>query len=788
MSQELHYTSVPRGLQAGSRGFCTVAVTPSLSGPLRERLEGLSGYQQIFPPHDPDAARNPVVFAHHRLNLGGRLSSVLSRVSFAGLDYTERSNKYAHHVVVDPSERPTAGPAWLLSQPGFMDHSWQGEPRLLSSGRPVPQGDHPGGVAHAWETVTGDAGWAGALAESFLAAPGRPAFLVFDPGQDLLSLFVEALALIPPEKRWDVEFNTYFTQLPQGLTCAWRGVVAGTPLAKQAARTPGALVIDLRAALGQAQGGPLVDQARTGLLRLVPDKLIETPDPSEQDRRWQAEAPPEGARLAKPIADEERVPAYDVRLGPPTFRSGSKRSTLVHPTPRSGARTAWWIAGSLAAFGLLGMLSFFMWRGSESTDVIEQATKAVETKRKIAAEVQVGPAAKVDAAKEAVPITAEPNPAPKPEPVPKPSPPPFVGPLSADKTPNAAATSPDPARAAQLDPLPTFIELPKPPASGLGPQIRTEQTYRIPHDVKALELVLEPDNLRATSIDVQGSDPSRRSWAIEVPSAGLSATVKLAQFETAGDRLTFSWNVEEVRKRPEMAEAFLDSLLSVETTSQGRRHIALRALKLPSKAAISLIEPGKKAEGLKPRTLRRPWAESSDLENPKAESWALENSKWDLCIRMCRIDVVDEKSQKLSPGVPKPEPNGGGQNLEIMEGRLWMKIIPDGRFVNATLNFDAKTTKDIKKLESLKAASLTRNAKLKDLMRNHEAHKTEIDDLEAENEELDKMKKELEPVIHVYNLVDHAVKAELSLIMAIRMKDGSFIDIARIGAYADQPK
>ena len=110
MSQELHYTSVPRGLLPGTRGFCTVACTPNMSGPLRERLESLSGYQQVFPPHDPKVGLNPVVFSHHRLNLGGRSYSVLSRVCFAGLDYTSRSNKYAHHVVLDPAERPPAVP------------------------------------------------------------------------------------------------------------------------------------------------------------------------------------------------------------------------------------------------------------------------------------------------------------------------------------------------------------------------------------------------------------------------------------------------------------------------------------------------------------------------------------------------------------------------------------------------------------------------------------------------------------------------------------------------------
>ena len=61
MSQELHYTSVPRGLKPGSRGFCTVGMTPHMPGPLVDRLEALSGYQPFFPPHDPSAALNPVV-------------------------------------------------------------------------------------------------------------------------------------------------------------------------------------------------------------------------------------------------------------------------------------------------------------------------------------------------------------------------------------------------------------------------------------------------------------------------------------------------------------------------------------------------------------------------------------------------------------------------------------------------------------------------------------------------------------------------------------------------------
>src|SRR5256885_901966 len=67
MSQELIYTSVPRGLKPGAKGFCTVAMSANMPGALVERLESLSGYRPVFPLGDPSAARNPVNWSHWRL-------------------------------------------------------------------------------------------------------------------------------------------------------------------------------------------------------------------------------------------------------------------------------------------------------------------------------------------------------------------------------------------------------------------------------------------------------------------------------------------------------------------------------------------------------------------------------------------------------------------------------------------------------------------------------------------------------------------------------------------------
>jgi hypothetical protein len=264
MSQELHYTSVPRGLKPGSRGFCTVGQTPHMSVALADRLEALSGYQPVFPPHDPSAPLNPIVFSHLRLTIAGKTMSVLSRIGPAGLDYTGRPNKYAHHVVLDASERPEGGPAWLLSQPGFLQSAWEGDPREIPAGRVPPHGDHQPGAARAWQALTGDGGWAGVLAKAFLADPRRTAFLVFRPGMDVLSLFVEALALLPAARRWDVDFSTYFTPLPQGVNCAWRAVLEGSAEAKNARRLPNVLVLDLCQVMARAQGGALVHLGRTG--------------------------------------------------------------------------------------------------------------------------------------------------------------------------------------------------------------------------------------------------------------------------------------------------------------------------------------------------------------------------------------------------------------------------------------------------------------------------------------------------------------------------------------------
>jgi hypothetical protein len=238
MVQELYYTSAERGLQLGSTGYCTVARTGGMSRALQARLEELSSYRTLFAAEDAHSAHNPVVFSHSRVTADGQTYSVLSRIAPSTRDYSGRGVYFAHHVVVAGSERPRAGPADLALQPSVFANKWDGEVRELAAGRSLPNGELPIGVCQSWKRLTGDAGWAGVVAEHLTTNPTPPFYFIYDAGTDVLPLIREVLSLLPPERRWDVTYTTYFTAIDGKGQFTLRGVVRGTKEASIARNGP----------------------------------------------------------------------------------------------------------------------------------------------------------------------------------------------------------------------------------------------------------------------------------------------------------------------------------------------------------------------------------------------------------------------------------------------------------------------------------------------------------------------------------------------------------------------
>ena len=280
MSLELLYTSATAGLRPGTRGFCTVLHTGGTPANLVSRLEGLSGYRHVYAPQSESAGRNPVRYSHLRFAVGGQHVSVVSRVAAYGVDYSGRTNKLAHHVVPEPHELPAAGPAWLLSQQGLMRTEWNGETQTPISGPPIPAGDVEPAICQRWESLAGDAGWGGVVAEAFSNVRAKPLWLIHSLDQHpyMLELINESIAILPRQQRWLATFSTYYTNLPPEIDCRVRCVLNDTDEAR-AAKAQGN-VVDLTERLPESPPTSYTELARTGQVPLVAKETVaNSPDP-----------------------------------------------------------------------------------------------------------------------------------------------------------------------------------------------------------------------------------------------------------------------------------------------------------------------------------------------------------------------------------------------------------------------------------------------------------------------------------------------------------------------------
>ena len=298
MSHELIYTSAQSGLSAGSKGYCTVAATPGMSKQLSDLLESLSGYRHLVPPATPGSERNPVNFAHYRVSVGGTPMSILSRVADAGLDYSGRSNKLAHHIALDSHELLGSGPASVISN-SVHRATWDAEPHQLAVRNVVSAEELGSRVCSAWAAITGDAGWAGVVAESVGNAK-KTGYILFEPGTNVLPLLVEVERLL--DDPWSFTFSTFYTSLPPGVKCQWRCVPNGSEEGKRA-RIRSVTVIDL-SMQGVPKSSALVEAARGGKR-------------PKQERSWSGTEPTGPNDFVLPEASAENseiIPSSDLVL------------------------------------------------------------------------------------------------------------------------------------------------------------------------------------------------------------------------------------------------------------------------------------------------------------------------------------------------------------------------------------------------------------------------------------------------------------------------------------------
>lgn len=232
MPWELIYTSAPRGLRAGASGYCTVAQSRGLREDLAAALERRSLFA-----HET-RGESPFYFSFRNLSIGGSTWRVLSRATDAGLDFTGRRHFLIHHLVLDSEwEVGHVQPVDLLLGWKGWKEKWEGPPAELPT---VGWQDVLAGLprirlpAHAWSSITGDAGWA--TAPHRLASPVAWLTESLAP-QDLLRLMGESLAIVEwrqAGKSWLTPLDAGGASNPVSKDCHWAGRTLwrgeGTPI------------------------------------------------------------------------------------------------------------------------------------------------------------------------------------------------------------------------------------------------------------------------------------------------------------------------------------------------------------------------------------------------------------------------------------------------------------------------------------------------------------------------------------------------------------------------------
>jgi len=199
MPLQLIFTSAPQGLTPGRSGYCTVARHRAVPDRLAQLLES------VGTPHERPEGET---FTFRLLEAGGKNWCVLSRFVARGLDYTQRDNRLAHHLIFSLEEAAVLPPpAAIAGRWKGWRNEWSGAPTWLEGeDRPLQlETQTPLTPAVTWREETGT----GAKAAWLINASSPAAVGLLNPPETLrlLRLLAEASALLG-KSSWVATFTT----------------------------------------------------------------------------------------------------------------------------------------------------------------------------------------------------------------------------------------------------------------------------------------------------------------------------------------------------------------------------------------------------------------------------------------------------------------------------------------------------------------------------------------------------------------------------------------------------
>ncbi|MBQ6472163.1 MAG: hypothetical protein IJJ33_09280, partial [Victivallales bacterium] len=298
-------------------------------------VEKLSAYKLLIPAHSPDASRNPVNFRFLRLRVGTRPLLIVSRIAFAGFDYTNRSNILAHHLFFDQPEEfaalPGGAAAICLAKGNFVT-SWEGEPQLLeprtAAIAPLPS------TPQTWQNLAGDSNWGYLTAEHFLRHDRNSLDIEYHwktaDGQALLQLIAEAAAILPASDLPGFTFSTYYTQASTNAECFLRFCAGGNePQVGQRPRNSTFFASLIQPGPCPQTDFPLVDNGRAHTAPLATEETVKNkPKPSTAPDIALRPLPLSRATPGKSAREGKRI-ASALPLPPSQSNQGKLRIALL---------------------------------------------------------------------------------------------------------------------------------------------------------------------------------------------------------------------------------------------------------------------------------------------------------------------------------------------------------------------------------------------------------------------------------------------------------------------------
>lgn len=321
MPHYMIFTSMERTLIGGS-GYGIAAQTQHFPRLLSEELTRLAGYTEIFPSSNPASRFNPFNYFHVQLSQW----HVVGLIRHTENDYSGRSNYICHFLALGGDELPEAGPVALLQNFPVSD-KFKGEARVLAP-ISLPKTSNLGpSVCRLWKESSGDAGWAGVLAQKLMDRHNVNILYGNNlHGNQALAILAEAFALMPVEDRWSVTFSTHVEGFPKGNAVRLAMLQDGASMSRdfKAQSDCWNLTKHLTGALAS---GPLVNLARGNSRGITIGKTDGTPGfPAPIPIVTAVDGSSSGTPLPPPVARRNTVDVFSTR--PTTIQRTSKTAYI----------------------------------------------------------------------------------------------------------------------------------------------------------------------------------------------------------------------------------------------------------------------------------------------------------------------------------------------------------------------------------------------------------------------------------------------------------------------------